>query len=334
MVGTVGVRQGFTLVELLTVIVIIAILMGILLPTIAHVQTRMQIAATATLLSQLEQACQMYAVDFGQMPPDGSFFYRAGGWQKIGEVIEDPTDEYFWALDTASSTVPVLDSAEALVFYLGSEFLQPQAYLARRNEILAAFPEVLTKLGVADINQLAANYPLGTPIPGSALSLRARKALALVHMADRNAGPYYAFKKKRLAHTDTDHNGPDPADPTKEGLNLLEVVDVFGQPIVYNDNNRRTNFDANVPASSMPQGAFMPTEVHGAMVVYPKDGARARNKGGVDMYSFGPNGVNNFGRNGSNNKDDDLDGAVDELSDPPDNALDEKVGDKDDINNY
>jgi len=296
MVGMSGARRGFTLIELLTVVAIIAILMGILLPTVAHVQVRMKVAATSTLLSSLETACQLYAVDFGQTPPDGAhlFLRTAGGtggegtWPRISS--SDPVENAIWQnVDLPS---------EALVIFLGSEFLQPASYQVRINEITAVY----------------GNDPTDTKL---------RRMRSLIHSANRNAGPYYAFKPNGLVDTDND--------------GLWELKDGFGGPVIYNDNNRRTNVNNSPPSAAgeeLPQGAYMWTDVGGAWQVYPKFGARQRNKGGVDFYTFGPNGVDDRGLHGSNGKDDDLDGLVDEISSPATPAMDEKLGDKDDINNF
>jgi prepilin-type N-terminal cleavage/methylation domain-containing protein len=59
---------GFTLVEMLVVIAIIAILAGILLPALAHVKTKAKIAVTKVEITQLVTAIQHYDTDYDRPP--------------------------------------------------------------------------------------------------------------------------------------------------------------------------------------------------------------------------------------------------------------------------
>lgn len=60
--------RGFTLVELLVVISIIAVLVGILVPVVGKIRKSSQEAATRALLSQIDAACQAYFSDFSAYP--------------------------------------------------------------------------------------------------------------------------------------------------------------------------------------------------------------------------------------------------------------------------
>jgi len=64
--------RAFTLVEMLTVIAIIAILAGILLPVIQIVRHKARIATAQSDIKNLEQALTAYNFDFGAFPPDSA----------------------------------------------------------------------------------------------------------------------------------------------------------------------------------------------------------------------------------------------------------------------
>jgi prepilin-type N-terminal cleavage/methylation domain-containing protein len=66
-------RRGFTLVELLVVIVIIAILASLLIPVILHALKVARHAAAETLIANLAHGVKLYELDHAQYPPgDGS----------------------------------------------------------------------------------------------------------------------------------------------------------------------------------------------------------------------------------------------------------------------
>jgi prepilin-type N-terminal cleavage/methylation domain-containing protein len=77
---------GFTLVELMVVVVIIGILVTIMVPTINRVRLNIKTSATQTTINALDQACQMYYKDLGEYPPSehaGSLY----GGQRLVEAL-------------------------------------------------------------------------------------------------------------------------------------------------------------------------------------------------------------------------------------------------------
>lgn len=65
-------RKGFTLVELLTVVAIIGILAGILIPTVGAAVTSAKKAKGRNQMRQYAVAIQQYKAEYGYYPPIGS----------------------------------------------------------------------------------------------------------------------------------------------------------------------------------------------------------------------------------------------------------------------
>ena len=103
---------GFTLIELLVVMSVIAILAGILLPTIITVRRMAKRGATKNLLQQIAGAAEQYSADCGQFPPDtapsGTQFVKFVGYE-LGKSF---------AQNSFSATVQA--SSEALYYFLGN----------------------------------------------------------------------------------------------------------------------------------------------------------------------------------------------------------------------
>lgn len=60
--------RAFTLIELLAVVAIIALLMGILIPSLQAVRNQAKRTKAATLISSLEKACEAFNADNGRYP--------------------------------------------------------------------------------------------------------------------------------------------------------------------------------------------------------------------------------------------------------------------------
>ncbi|MBT6052476.1 MAG: prepilin-type N-terminal cleavage/methylation domain-containing protein [Candidatus Scalindua sp.] len=98
-------KEGFTLLELLVVIVIMMFLAGITFPIVSSIQTNAKIGVTSAQISQLGLALKQFESDFGFFPPND---YTASPVSVGGVSIPVDSD-----LDTAS---------KCLVFFLGSKF--------------------------------------------------------------------------------------------------------------------------------------------------------------------------------------------------------------------
>jgi len=66
-----GGRRGFTLVEMLVVVVIIGILASLITAVAMQARRRARIAVIALEISELDMACKAFKARFGDYPPDG-----------------------------------------------------------------------------------------------------------------------------------------------------------------------------------------------------------------------------------------------------------------------
>lgn len=141
--GGVLLARGFTLVELLTVMVIIGLLMGLMSVAVIAARSRAKVAATGVEIAALESALHNYRSRFTDFPPD--FAYARGGAPTTaiqtlarGAVVQHLTrmfprfviaganaSQQWDNLRTQVSrytnglNIDYLDSATALVFWLG-----------------------------------------------------------------------------------------------------------------------------------------------------------------------------------------------------------------------
>lgn len=114
-------KKGFTLIELLVVVAIIALLISILLPSLARARELSKRAVCAANVRGIGQSCKIYANDFSEAWPIAAF--AKSGFQRIGPVgyYRDPNfigDDYdfnsacaypsvgmcFWLLIKAGNT--------------------------------------------------------------------------------------------------------------------------------------------------------------------------------------------------------------------------------------
>lgn len=129
-------RRGFTLVEMLTVIVIIGILAGLISAAAIYARARAREAAIYTQIKQLEASLMQYKNEYGEFPPD---FWGLNGsegaaaqtkaeqdlrrhlrkrWPKYAPGA-DPVTQFAADLTAVGLDPTKLDPASALVFWLG-----------------------------------------------------------------------------------------------------------------------------------------------------------------------------------------------------------------------
>lgn len=128
-------RSAFTLVEMLTVIVIIGILAGLISAAAIYARARAREAAIYTQIKQLEASLMQYKNEYGEFPPDfwGLNDPNAALQQKAQQDLRrhlrkrwpkyaaggDPVVQFAADLTAAGLDPTKLDPASALVFWLG-----------------------------------------------------------------------------------------------------------------------------------------------------------------------------------------------------------------------
>ncbi len=118
-------QRGFTLVEMLVVLAIIAVLVGLLLPAVMAAVNAARRGQMAMEISQLAQAVEAYKNEFGDYPPslDTSLNW-SDATVRANSAVERHIRKCFPKItaqekdDFYTKIAPKLDQGEALVFWL------------------------------------------------------------------------------------------------------------------------------------------------------------------------------------------------------------------------
>lgn len=158
-----GMRAAFTLVELLTVMAIIALLIGLLVPALGHVKTTAKIVQQRAQLKSIETALEAFAGMYGDYPPSNFSGVAATGFtsgaQKLAEALIgvdlrgfDPRSDFDRrAIETEMEPYAVLNINTAVQ-------ADVDASLARRKGPYITVDENVNSFEIADIFAVGGTY--------------------------------------------------------------------------------------------------------------------------------------------------------------------------------
>lgn len=188
-------RRGFTLIELMIVIVIIAALIGLLLPAIMPVFTRVRDTEVVTEIKGLEAAIAQFKNVYGIEPPSRIRLYEAatgmGSWASHPGTTLDPI--------TGANLNNEAERARSITLI---NRIWPQfAYVARDLNGDGDTLDITDLTGAECLVFFlggAQTGPAGGPYAMTGFSKNPANPLAAASATESREGPFFEFKSSRL----------------------------------------------------------------------------------------------------------------------------------------
>lgn len=219
---------GFTLVEILVVIAIIAILAGILLSALGGVQESAKKTKTDSLMQSFARACDMFAIDHGRYP---------------GLLPESAIDGFH-----------ITSMQNALLELMGgARVINPNSPTSLVNEFdtFASGPAITIEgTDYFEDESTAAGVKWD-------LAFDQNRFGEGPWIAGRKYEPYFSPKSSDLLYTSYDNSSPPDANDLGNSFAFPSLIDTWGSPIMYFRSGRTTGpiiamSDAD-PSTPMPQ---------------------------------------------------------------------------------
>lgn len=109
-------RKGFTLVEIMAVVLILALLMGIAAKSFMPMTEKARVTTTKATLKELHAAVNMFKLDTGRYPTEEEGLYA---------LIEQPSDVVGWTGYLETTDIPRDSWKNELVYMLNPESGRP-----------------------------------------------------------------------------------------------------------------------------------------------------------------------------------------------------------------
>jgi len=234
-IGVAGGRPGFTLVEMLTVIVIIGILAALISAATIYARARAREAAIYTQIKQLESALMEYKNQFGEFPPD---FTGPNREQQIERHIRRRWPRFQIDQDLLDEPYPLYKTLRRRLLYnyhINLDLLTPDSALVFW---LGGLPEPTLEevyQQVQDVQRLKEIY-VYTPNGFHADEENP------IQPGEPRTGKFFEFDARRIAWKDGPPPPSHPLEPPLPGPQLVitairyepgEISSQYPTPIVY-----------------------------------------------------------------------------------------------------